>query len=68
MAGLRPIAKDRPIAYRTPKIDGGQTAIKNERHIMHLLLLSPVLASGIWIGGGAVGLILVVLIVVLLVR
>jgi len=34
---------------------------------MHLLFL-PVLASGIWIGGGSVGLLLVIVIVVLLVR
>ena len=33
-----------------------------------LLLFSPVLASGIWIGGSAVGLILVILVVVLLLR
>ena len=35
---------------------------------MHLLLLSPVLASAIWIGGGSVGLLLVIVIVVLLLR
>jgi hypothetical protein len=35
---------------------------------MHLLLFSPILASGIWIGGGAVGFILVVVVVVLLLR
>jgi hypothetical protein len=35
---------------------------------MHLLLFSPVLASGIWIGGGAGGLLLVIIIVVLLLR
>jgi hypothetical protein len=34
---------------------------------MHLLL-TPVLASGIWIGGGSVGLLLVIIIVVLIVR
>ena len=34
---------------------------------MHLLL-TPVLASGIWIGGGSVGLLLVILIVVLVLR
>jgi hypothetical protein len=33
-----------------------------------LLLFSPFLASGLWIGGGSVGLILVVIIVVLLLR
>jgi hypothetical protein len=42
-------------------------AIKNERHIMHLLF-TPFLASGIWIGGGSVGLILVIVVVVLLLR
>ena len=31
-------------------------------------LLTPVLASAIWIGGGSVGLLLVVVIVVLLLR
>lgn len=35
---------------------------------MHLLLLSPVFASAIWIGGGSVGLLLVIVIVVLLLR
>jgi hypothetical protein len=34
---------------------------------MHLLF-SPVLASAIWIGGGSVGLILVIVILVLLLR
>jgi len=34
---------------------------------MHLFF-TPILASGIWIGGGSVGLILVVVIVVLLLR
>jgi hypothetical protein len=34
---------------------------------MHFLL-SPILASGIWIGGGSVGLLLIILVVVLLVR
>jgi hypothetical protein len=34
---------------------------------MHLLL-SPVLASAIWIGGGSVGLILLIVIVVVLLR
>jgi hypothetical protein len=35
---------------------------------MHLLLLSPVLASGIWIGGGVGGLLLVIVILVLIFR
>jgi hypothetical protein len=34
---------------------------------MHLLF-SPVLASGIWIGGGSLGLVLVIIVVVLLLR
>ncbi len=34
---------------------------------MHILY-TPMLASGIWIGGGSVGLLLVIVIVVLLVR
>jgi hypothetical protein len=34
---------------------------------MHLVFL-PVLASGIWIGGGSVGLLLVIIVVVLLLR
>jgi hypothetical protein len=34
---------------------------------MHLIF-TPMLASGIWIGGGSVGLLLVIIIVVLLVR
>jgi hypothetical protein len=41
---------------------------KNERQTMHLLLFSPVLASGIWIGGGVGGLLLVIVVVVLLLR
>jgi hypothetical protein len=41
---------------------------KKERKTMHLLLFSPVLASGIWIGGGVGGLILVIVVVVLLLR
>jgi hypothetical protein len=34
---------------------------------MHLLF-SPFLASGIWIGGGSVGLVLLIIVVVLLLR
>jgi hypothetical protein len=33
-----------------------------------LLLFSPFLASGIWIGGGTLGLILIIVVVVLLLR
>jgi len=33
-----------------------------------LLLFTPIIASGIWIGGGAVGLVLVIIVVVLLLR
>jgi hypothetical protein len=33
-----------------------------------LLLFTPLLASGIWIGGGSIGLILVIVVVVLLLR
>jgi hypothetical protein len=40
---------------------------KNERHTMHLLL-SPVLANAIWIGGGSVGLVLLIVIIVLVLR
>jgi len=32
------------------------------------LLFPPLLASGVWIGGGSVGLILLIIVVVLLVR
>jgi hypothetical protein len=35
---------------------------------MHLLLLSPVLASALYIGGGSVGLVLVIIVVVILLR
>jgi hypothetical protein len=49
------------------KSDGEYTAIKKERPIMHLLLL-PVLANVIWIGGGSAGLILIIVVVVLLLR
>jgi hypothetical protein len=48
--------------------DGNRIAIKNERQTMHLLLLSPVLASALYIGGGSVGLLLVIIVVVLLLR
>jgi hypothetical protein len=41
---------------------------QKERQTMHLLLFSPVLASGIWIGGGVGGLLLVIVILVLLLR
>jgi hypothetical protein len=41
---------------------------EKQRPIMHLLLFSPVLGSAIWIGGGSVGLLLVIIIVVLLFR
>jgi hypothetical protein len=40
---------------------------KKEGHAM-FLLLSPVLASGLWIGGGAAGTILIIVVVVLLLR
>jgi hypothetical protein len=43
-------------------------AIKKERYTMSLLLLSPVLASALYIGGGGAGLLLIIIIVVLLVR
>jgi len=49
------------------KGDGEYIAIKNERHIMHLLF-APVLASALYIGGGSVGLLLVIIVVVLLLR
>jgi hypothetical protein len=53
--------------YFVLKADGKYIATRNERNIMHLLL-SPVLASMIWVGGGGVGLILVIVVVVLLLR
>jgi hypothetical protein len=40
---------------------------KNERYSM-TLLFTPVLASALYIGGGSVGLLLVIVIIVLLVR
>jgi hypothetical protein len=40
---------------------------KSERQTMHLLF-SPVLASGFWIGGGSIGLVLLIILVVLLIR
>jgi hypothetical protein len=33
-----------------------------------LLLSAPFLASGLWIGGGSIGLVLLIIVVVLLVR
>jgi hypothetical protein len=56
-----------PTLTSTRKRDGEYMTIKNERHTMHLLF-TPFLASGIWIGGGSVGLILVIVVVVLLLR
>jgi hypothetical protein len=40
---------------------------QNERQVMHLLL-SPVFASALYIGGGSLGLLLVIVVVVLLLR
>lgn len=40
---------------------------KSERRVMHFLF-TPMVASGVWIGGGSVGLLLVIIIVVLLIR
>jgi cellobiose-specific phosphotransferase system component IIC len=48
------------------KNDGEQTAIKNERYIMHLIF-SPLLANIYYVGGGG-GLLLVIVVVVLLAR
>jgi hypothetical protein len=47
--------------------EGEPIAITNSSFAMHLILL-PVLASAILIGGGSVGLILVIIIVVLVLR
>ncbi len=54
-------------AITSVKSDGEYIAIKNERYVMHLLF-SPVLGSAIWIGGGSVGLVLLIIVVVLLLR
>jgi hypothetical protein len=51
----------------TSENDGKRIAIKNERQTMHFLI-SPVLASALYIGGGSVGLLLVIVVVVLLLR
>jgi hypothetical protein len=40
---------------------------KTKKHIMHLLF-APVLASALYIGGGSVGLLLVIVIIVLILR
>jgi cellobiose-specific phosphotransferase system component IIC len=52
---------------KTPKTEDEPVVIKNERHTMHLLLM-PVLASALYIGGGGVGLVLIIVVVVLLLR
>ncbi len=52
------MAGDRRVTYIIVKMKG---------MIMHLLL-TPVIASGIWIGGGSAGLLLVIIIVVLVLR
>jgi hypothetical protein len=41
---------------------------KNERQTMHLLLFSPVLASALYIGGGVLGLVLLIVVIVLVLR
>jgi hypothetical protein len=40
---------------------------KNERQTMHLLF-SPVLASALYIGGGSLGLVLLIVVIVLVLR
>lgn len=47
--------------------DGENNAIMNERQTMNMLI-APVLANVIWIGGGSAGLLLVIVVVVLLLR
>lgn len=56
----------RPAAYCGGNNDAESVVIKNQRYIMHLLF-TPVLASAIYIGGGA-GLILLIVIIVLVLR
>jgi hypothetical protein len=53
-----------------PIVDGPcePITLKNERQTMHLLLLSPAFASVIWIGGGSIGLVILIVVVVLLLR
>jgi hypothetical protein len=46
---------------------GERIAIKTKNHPMDLLF-SPVLGNVIWIGGGSVGLILLIVVIVLLLR
>jgi hypothetical protein len=44
---------------------------KNERHIMHFLTspaLTPILASALYIGGGGLGLVLLIVVLVILFR
>lgn len=48
------------------KSAGVHVAIRNERNIMSLLM-TPILANGIYIGGG-LGLLLVIVVIVLLLR
>ncbi len=43
------------------------TAIENERQSMHILF-SPILGNLIWVGGGSVGFLLVIIVLILLVR
>jgi hypothetical protein len=47
--------------------DGENIAIKNERNAMHLLF-PTLLASGIWIGGGSLGLVILIVVIVLVLR
>ena len=56
---------------RMSKTDGEYIAIENERHIMDFLLspaLTPILASALYIGGGGLGLVLLIVVAVLLLR
>jgi hypothetical protein len=48
------------------KIDAEFLGVKNKDHIMHLIL-TPVLASAVYIGGG-VGLVLLIVVIVLVLR
>ncbi len=59
--GVRPADR-----VRYPPSDGENTTIEIENIVMHLVI--PVLASGLYIGGGAIGLIIVIVVVVLLLR
>jgi len=70
MVGLHPIAEGCSTAYYVLVTDGKHNAVLSKRNTMNLVLaFSASFGShGIWIGGGSVGVLLVIIIVLLVLR